>query len=116
MSRMKCEEHNEIYDRGDHCPECNKEIAGFYKPVDTGHAWFAREDFKKATSDLEASRARVKELEELRDKYRKITTQQTLKINIAIGYFSEIENMYPDESGAKLMQNIARRASEKILK
>jgi hypothetical protein len=31
--------------------------------IDSGHAWFAKEDFNKAIADLEASRARVKEFE-----------------------------------------------------
>jgi hypothetical protein len=31
--------------------------------IDSGHTWFAKEDFNKAIADLEASRARVKELE-----------------------------------------------------
>lgn len=31
--------------------------------MDSGHTWFNKEDFSKAAKDLEASRARIKELE-----------------------------------------------------
>jgi predicted metal-dependent hydrolase len=36
---------------------------------DSGHTWFSKVDFGKAVKDLEASRAKVKELETLCEKY-----------------------------------------------
>lgn len=49
---------------------------------DSGHKWFAKEDFSKAVKDLEASRAMVKELEQkLGETVNKLELAEISKIN-----------------------------------